>query len=458
MMSLILRKNNDQDIRRTDSATHLLRITSAKGFTLIEMAVVMVIIGLIMVAGITFFRSSILSTKLSTTKAILDNVKNSVINFAMANGRLPCPATAPQGTSNPDPTPTQNPTVGFCINNACIAGNNCNCNCTAACVNFPCYVPFQTLQLQLPGGHDTFGNILRYDISHEIVAGSGLTNTTQDTFCGVLYEYMNHATDVPPPLAAPLPIVTNTNDPVDDGLIAAAGQGYGVAAIAISETPIDNVFNVPSPPAPALMGKNVAGSPREYEMANRPNSSAYGDLVAELTYNELYNKVCSAATQKTKIRIQNYTAAPKWVRPTGTTSCSQISPAVGGLCATPPCVTDLYQGSSIDFFNASCACQNPCTGCTTCAGCAGNTCASCTACLNCPPCSTFTGCTGCGGGSCASCNGPYTFTFNMSAVATDAGNVDWTGVAPAIGRDGRVQIITNATGACVLSDNTFTTP
>jgi hypothetical protein len=283
------------------------------------------------------------------------------------------------------------------------------------------------------------------------MAGAGLTNTTQDTFCGVLFEYLNHATDAVPPATrpAPVPIVTNTNDLINDGLIGLPGQGYAVAAVIISETSIDNVFSVPA----ALRGlndKNVVGADREYEMANRANGPTYGNLIAELTYSELYNKVCSTATQKTKIRIQNYTASPKWVRPTGTTSCSQVNQAA---------FADIYQGSSIDFFNSLCACQNPCTQCTTCTACVGATCANCTNCANCTPqCTTFIGCTGCAAGSCASCNGPYTITFNMLPVATDAGNIDWTGTAPAFGRDGRVQIITGATGACVLSDNTNPTP
>jgi len=448
-------KKSERILLRAYLPRRPLRLTAQQGFSLIEIAVVMIIIGLIMTAGVTIFRSSILSTKLSTTKTNLDNIKTSIINFAMAYGRLPCPDTIipPNniGTSNPDPTPVQNPTAGFCINNVCLAGNNCNCNCTATCANFPCYVPFQTLQLQLPKGHDSFGNVFRYDISHEIVAGTGLTNTTQDTFCGVLYEYMNHATDVAPPasLPAPVPIVTNTNDPVDDGIIAVAGQGYGVAAVIISQTSIDNVFSVPAPPAPNLTGKNVAGTPREYEMANRTNGPAYGDLVSELTYNELYNKACTA--QKTKIRIQNYTGAgiTKYAQFSGSTGCVPVNPQPSGYI-------DIPQGSTVTFYNCQAVCQGvPCTNCT---GCVGTTCPTCTNCVGCT--APFTGCTGCVGATCTTCYTTDTtcgsaITFNMSP-ASDAGTTDWTG-GPGPGtitRDGRVQI----TGACLLSDNTNATP
>ena len=358
---------------------------SPKGFSLVEISVVLVIIGLMLGAGVTFWRSSIASTRLSTTRTNLDNIKNSVISFAIANGRLPCPDTTippnNTGVSNPNPT---------------ICGTSCSCN---TCANPPCYVPFQTLQLQLPGGRNSFGSVFFYDISYDTAGGAqgGLTNTTQDTFCGVLFEYLSHATDAG---VLRVPCVTNQNDGADDGQIGAAGQGYGVASVAISQTPVENAFNAP----PGLTGKNVAGSAREYEMANRTNDNTYGNLVAELTYGELYNKVCT--TQKTKIRIQNYTGNPQYAKLAGTGACIQVS-------TVPIGYVDLYQGNMITFYTD--------TTCVT------------------------------------ACAGTNTFSFNMSALATDVGNIDWTG-AGAFGRDGRVQITGTCGTTLTLSDNVNPNP
>lgn len=360
---------------------HPFKLTSKKGFSLVELSIVLVIIGLILGAGITIWRSSIGATKLSTTKTNLDNIKTSVINFAVANGRLPCSDTTvpPNNTGQSNP-----PAAGAC-----------------ACVNPPCYVPFQTLQIQLPGGKDSFGNVFFYDISYDTAGGvlGGLTSTTQDTFCGVLFEYLNHATDVAVPR---VPCVTNQNDAVDNGQIGAVGQGYGIAAVAISQTSVDNVFNA----TPGLSGKNIAGSPREYEMATRQNGPAYGDLVGELTYGELYNKVCTA--QKTKIRIQNYTGVIKCAQFAGTSTYTPINSTTGYV--------DLYQGNTVTFYDYQLI---PTPQCTT-----------------------------------TQCGNPI--TFNMSAVITDAGNADWTGVG-IYGRDSKVQI-TNIPTPCTLSDNTNPTP
>ncbi|MBN1545746.1 MAG: type II secretion system protein [Syntrophaceae bacterium] len=354
------------------------------GFSLVEISIVLIIIGMILGAAVTLWRSSIGATKLSTTKSNLENIKNSVINFAIANGRLPCPdVTVPPvntGTSEPNPA-------------TCVP--NCICN---TCVTPPCrvplYVPFQTLQLQLPGGRDSFGNVFRYDNSYEAMGGGGLTNTTHDTFCGVLFEYLTHSADTG---VQRVPCVTNTNDTADDGQISAAlgvPQGYAVAAVIISQTPADSFFSAPL----GLSGKNTAGTAREYEMANRANDRTYGNFVSELTFNELYSRVCTA--QKTKIRIQNYTGASKYAQFAGTGVCTQIS-ATGFV--------DIYQGSTATFFNDA-MCTTPCGAAPT----------------------------------------PITFTM---ALTSDAGTTDWNGTAP-WGRDGKVRI----TGACNLSDNTSANP
>ncbi len=364
-----------------------------KGFTLVELAIVLVIIGLIVGTGFTVWRTTLESTRLSTTKSHLENIKSATINFAMANGRLPCP----DSTVPPNNTGQSNPVgSGIC----------------AGCAAPPCFAPYQTLQIQLPGGRDAYGNVFRYDVSYDTAGGAlgGLSNATQDTFCGVLYEYMVRATDAGLPR---VPCVTSSNDGADNGQIGAAGQGYAVAAVVISETPVGNVFNATA----GLSLKNVAGTPREYEMATRANDNTYGNLLAELTFGELFNKVCTS--QKTKIRIQNYTPSPKWAKITGTTLCSQINNAIAGVCATPPCHIEVYQGSSVDFYNNSNDCQAFCTP---------------------QPCTP--------GPQCGS-----TVTFSM-AGANDAGTTDWGGALPR-GREGRVQI---TTAACTLGDNTWSTP
>lgn len=65
---------------------------STQGFTLVELAIVLVIIAFLtggLMMGITAQRAS---AENSDAQRQLDNIREALIGFAMANGRLPCPA------------------------------------------------------------------------------------------------------------------------------------------------------------------------------------------------------------------------------------------------------------------------------------------------------------------------------------------------------------------------------
>jgi prepilin-type N-terminal cleavage/methylation domain-containing protein len=64
------------------------------GFTLIEMAIVLMIIGLLLGGGLTVLSAQIEQQKFKDTQRLLDDAKEALIGFAAANGRLPCPASA----------------------------------------------------------------------------------------------------------------------------------------------------------------------------------------------------------------------------------------------------------------------------------------------------------------------------------------------------------------------------
>jgi prepilin-type N-terminal cleavage/methylation domain-containing protein len=73
-----------------------------KGFSLVELAVVMMIVGLLLAAALIPFSTQIDLRNQAETQRTLDSVKESVIAFTLANGRLPCPANglAPSGSLN----------------------------------------------------------------------------------------------------------------------------------------------------------------------------------------------------------------------------------------------------------------------------------------------------------------------------------------------------------------------
>ena len=64
-----------------------------KGFTLVEIAIVLVIFGLVMSALLMPLQAQRARTEQLQTEATLENAKRALLGYAQAQGRLPCPAT-----------------------------------------------------------------------------------------------------------------------------------------------------------------------------------------------------------------------------------------------------------------------------------------------------------------------------------------------------------------------------
>ena len=66
-------------------------ITKNSGFTLIELAVVIFIVGLLLAGILTPMATSIESERRETQAELYDDIEEALIGFAIVNGRLPCP-------------------------------------------------------------------------------------------------------------------------------------------------------------------------------------------------------------------------------------------------------------------------------------------------------------------------------------------------------------------------------
>ena len=62
-----------------------------KGFTLVELAVVLVLIGIVMTMGLKMVTSTLENALFSETKSKQELIKTALIGFLRTNGRLPCP-------------------------------------------------------------------------------------------------------------------------------------------------------------------------------------------------------------------------------------------------------------------------------------------------------------------------------------------------------------------------------
>lgn len=71
------------------------------GFTLIEMAVVLVIVGLLLGGMLMPLASQMETDRRKETSATLESIREALIGFAIINGRLPCPDTNGDGLPGP---------------------------------------------------------------------------------------------------------------------------------------------------------------------------------------------------------------------------------------------------------------------------------------------------------------------------------------------------------------------
>ncbi len=88
--------------------------TNRAGFTLVEMAIVLVIVGLLLGGLLMPLSMQVEQRRISETQAALDEIKEALVGFAIANGRLPCPAPAatPIGVAGAGLEPTPVVAVG----------------------------------------------------------------------------------------------------------------------------------------------------------------------------------------------------------------------------------------------------------------------------------------------------------------------------------------------------------
>ena len=68
------------------------KITSENGFSLVEIAVVLVIISVLLTIAVVPIAAQIEQRRTEETLRQLETIKEALLGFAIANGRLPCPA------------------------------------------------------------------------------------------------------------------------------------------------------------------------------------------------------------------------------------------------------------------------------------------------------------------------------------------------------------------------------
>ena len=242
---------------------------NSSGFTLAELAIVVVIVGLLMGSLLLTMSTQLDQRKRNDTQQTLDLARDALIGYAIANGRLPCPAL-------PAATGVEAPLGGGA--------------CTAAYYG---YYPAVTVGLTNTDSSgyllDAWGNRIRYAVTKQ--------NTYSFTTAGQIKAGLSSQT-----LTPDLQVCSSSTNMTGTGDTAACGSGYslstGAAAVILS-----------------LGANGATGGTSNDEIRNAKTATSYNDrafvyhtpvpaggspnmefddIVTWLSPNVLYNRLVAA--------------------------------------------------------------------------------------------------------------------------------------------------------------------
>jgi prepilin-type N-terminal cleavage/methylation domain-containing protein len=131
-----------------------MKMNLQSGFTLIELAVVLMIVGLLLGGLLVPLTTQMEQRNIADTQKSLSEIKEAIIGYALANGRLPCPATA---------------TIATGSTNAGIAMTS-GSGSSLVCSNASGVVPWATLGVNET---DAWGNRFTYRVTPDFADGIG---------------------------------------------------------------------------------------------------------------------------------------------------------------------------------------------------------------------------------------------------------------------------------------------
>ena len=291
------------------------------GFTLVELAVVVFLIGLLASLGLSALNAQMASAAISATKKKQETIKDALIAYLGRNKRLPCPDsnfTSPDGIENRGTTGTPGTPA----------------DPTQACDMSFGLVPYQTLGLPKSAALDGWENFFSYQVSNDTVTSNNLNWTLTNSFHvgnnGTITVKDRSSTDITNIVVA---VVSHGKN----GLGAYTSKGTRNVLPVVADQP-DEYQNTQSTahPDPLKTFYN-----REYTENTAATGGAFDDIVMMLNRNDLLTPLMKDGSLKS--------AEAQWAE-----QIANINSALtGAIFSNSRCAPLGNQTSSIGQTNAT---------------------------------------------------------------------------------------------------------
>ena len=149
-----------------------------RGFTLIEISIVLVVIGLLLSGGLLAIAPVLERTKITESNNRLDLIEDALVLYAIQHNCLPCPADGDLVTGSGNDGRSEDDAGGFYVIDC--ADENGGASCRADGQDN--VIPWTTLGLTEADALDGWGNRFFYAVSPTLAVVNGLDRTPPSTY------------------------------------------------------------------------------------------------------------------------------------------------------------------------------------------------------------------------------------------------------------------------------------